>query len=86
MRLAMNLTFRKAGADWMSVVQTGWAWAMYRPSAVMERLIARASVEQRCVLGFPEPGHPYWNEDTIAAVGARFGAWGIDMSPYRKAL
>jgi hypothetical protein len=85
MRLAQNLTFKKSGAEWMSVVQTGWAWAMYRRSAVMERLIAQSSVEQRCVLGFPEPGNAYWSEQTIAAVAARFGAWGIDMSPYEAA-
>jgi hypothetical protein len=86
MRLAMNLTFRRREAEWMSVVQTGWAWAMYRRSAVMERLIAQASPEQRCVLGFPEPGNTYWTPETVAAVGARYGAWGIDMSPYREAL
>ena len=85
-RLALNATFRKAGSEWISVLQPGWAWAMYRRSQVMERLIAEASVEQRCVLGFPRPGHPYWTRQTVAAVAARFGALGIDMTPYAEAL
>ena len=59
---------------------------MYRPTAPMERLIAQASVEQRCVLGFPKPGHAYWTRDTIEAVAARYGPFGIEMAPYLEAL
>lgn len=85
-RLAQNLTFRRAGSEWVSTVHTGWAWAMYRPSQVMERLIAQSSVDQRCVLGFPAPGHSYWTAETVAAVEARFGPLGMDTSPYANAL
>lgn len=85
LRLAMNLTYRKAGHDWMGVLHQGWSWAMYRRSQVMERLIARASPDQRAVLGFPKPGHPYWNAQTLAAVEARYANLGIDMTPYRTA-
>ena len=85
-RLAQNLTFRKAESEWVSTLQAGWAWAMYRQSQVMERLIARASVDQRCVLGFPAPGHAYWTPQTLAAVEARYGPLGMDLSPYAEAL
>ena len=85
-RLAQNMTFRKASSEWVSVLQPGWAWAMYRPSQVMEKLIANASVEQRCVLGFPAPGHSYWTRDTVDAVGARYGPLGMDMTPYERDL
>lgn len=86
MRAVHNLTFRKAGSEWVSTLHTGWAWAMYQRSLPMERLIARASVEQRCVLGFPAPGHRYWTPETVAAVGARFGPLGMDMAPYENSL
>ncbi len=86
LRLTLNMTFRNAESEWISTLSRGWSWAMYRPSLVMERLIARASVEQRCVLGFPRPGHSYWTQATIAAVQARYGALGIDMTPYQHAL
>jgi hypothetical protein len=52
----------------------------------MERLVARASVEQRCVLGFPAPGHCYWTPETVGAVGAHFGPLGMDMTPYERKL
>ena len=86
MRLVHNMTFRRAGGEWISTLHSGWAWAMYRRSKVMERLIASATVEPRCVLGFPEPGHPYWTTETVAAVSARYGALGIDMTAYEQAL
>ncbi len=86
LRLTMNMTFRKAESEWISTLSPGWAWAMYRPSRVMERLIADASVEQRTVLGFPPPGHAYWTVETIDAVAARYAAQGIDMTAYRVAL
>jgi hypothetical protein len=76
------MTFRRAESEWISTLHKGWAWAMYRPSQNMEKLIATASVEQRCVLGFPPPGHAYWNADTRAALAARYGPWGIDLTPY----
>lgn len=85
-RLAQNLTFRKAESEWISTLQAGWAWAMYRPSQVMEHLVANASVDQRCVLGFPAPGHAYWTPLTVAAVEARYGPLGMDLSEYRQAL
>jgi hypothetical protein len=82
-RLAQNLTFRKAGHDWVSTLHTGWAWSMYQRTRLMEQLIAGASVDQRCVLGFPAPDDPYWNADTVAAVEARYGPLGFDATPYR---
>lgn len=85
-RLAHNLTFRKAEASWISTLHPGWAWAMYKPDQRMERLIAQATPEQRSVLGFPAPGDPYWDSDKISAVEARYGALGFDAAPYRQQL
>lgn len=59
---------------------------MYRKDKLMEKLVAQATVEQRGVLGFPPPGHEYWTAQTVAAVEARYQAFGIDMTPYRSAL
>jgi hypothetical protein len=81
-RVVQNLTFRKASSEWISTLHEGWAWAMYRRSQVMERLIAEASIDQRCVLGFPPPGHPWWTPDTVAAVEARYSAFQLDLSAY----
>jgi hypothetical protein len=86
LRLAQNLTFRKAASEWVSVLHPGWAWGMYRPGQQTERLVATCSVDQRCVLGFPEPGHPYWNRATVGAINARYGPLGFDVTPYERAL
>ena len=85
-RMVQNLTFKLARSQWVSVLHPGWSWGMYRPSATMENLIAKSSVEQRTVLGFPAPGDEYWCDETIEAVGARYAAYGIDMEPYQQAL
>ena len=82
LRLVVNMTFKKAPSDWVSNLHVGWSWAMYRKTLQMEKLVATSSVEQRCVLGFPKPGHSYWNKDTLLAVCARYGKLGMDMQPY----
>jgi len=83
LRLAHNITYRKAAAEWISTLHVGWAWSAYQRSKAFERLIAQASLEQRAVLGFPQPGSDYWCDETIAAVEARYGVFGMDMTPYR---
>jgi len=86
LRLVQNLTFRRAECEWISTLHVGWAWSAYRRDKFLEKLIAGATLDQRAVLGFPQPGSAYWSEATIAAVGARHGAFGMDMAPYREAL
>ena len=86
MRLAHNISFRRSDCEWISTVHKGWAWSMYASNHVMERLIARGSVQQRCALGFPEPGHPYWTRATLDAVRARFDFEDMDMAPYEAGL
>lgn len=81
-RLAHNMTFRRAECEWISTLHVGWSWAMYRDDKFMERLIASASLDQRAVLGFPQPGSSYWCDETRDAVLARYGAFGFDVSPY----
>jgi hypothetical protein len=82
-RLVHNITYRKADAEWISVLHVGWAWSAYRKNKFLEKLIAGASLTQRAVLGFPQPGSDYWCEETLQAVAARYGVFGMDMKPYR---
>ena len=85
-RLAHNLTFRRAHCEWISTLHIGWSWSAYQTPGYLERLISQASLEQRAVLGFPQPGSSYWTPATIAAVEARHAAFGMDMTPYRDAV
>lgn len=83
-RIAENLCFRRADSEWISTLHPGWAWSMYRPDQAVEKLVAQATVEQRCVLGFPPPGHAHWSSERLEAVRARYGPLGMDMTPYEK--
>ena len=81
-RLVTNITYRKAEAEWISTLHTGWAWSAYSDDKFLEKLIASSSLDQRAVLGFPQPGSNYWCPETLAAVDARYGMFGFDIRPY----
>ncbi len=82
-RLVQNITYRRAHCEWISTLHVGWAWKAYRDNKHLEKLIAASSLDQRAVLGFPQPGSDYWCAETIAGVEARYGMFGMDMTPYR---
>mmetsp|Transcript_31792 Transcript_31792/g.44498 ORF Transcript_31792/g.44498 Transcript_31792/m.44498 type:complete len:356 (+) Transcript_31792:67-1134(+) len=88
-RYVMNITYRRKDAEWIGNWQGGWAKRNYLlcwPERRLESTIANLLPPQRTVLGFPEPGHRYWNKFTLAAVAARYSKFGMDMEPYRKAM
>jgi hypothetical protein len=63
---------------------TTWGGKMAWPKQAPERwakLLPQCSVRERDVFGFPRPGDPYWNEQTLADVAMRYP--GMDMAPYR---
>jgi hypothetical protein len=65
---------------------TTWRGKMSWPKSAPHRwakLIPRCTVRERDLFGFPRPGDPYWNEQTLTDVAARYP--GIDMTPYRTA-
>jgi ectoine hydroxylase-related dioxygenase (phytanoyl-CoA dioxygenase family) len=56
-------------------------WSRMGENPELQRFVERATPRRREVLGFPPPGHPYWNDETLAAVALRYPK--MDMSPYR---
>jgi hypothetical protein len=46
------------------------------------KLIPQCSVRERDLFGFPRPGDPYWDAQTLADVAARYP--GIDLTPYEQ--
>lgn len=65
-------------------LQSGWVQQVFRTGSEMTRFLTRASVEQRALIGFPEPGDPYWNEETLSGVALRYPE--LDLSPYAAAM
>lgn len=56
-------------------------WSSRGESPEMQHFIERATPRNREVVGFPPPGHHYWNDETLAAVAMRYPR--MDMTPYR---
>lgn len=76
-RFTLLLDFEARGPSWTGKV----AWPNHATGPAWHELMARATVRERDLFGFPKPGDPYWNEQTLADVGARYP--GMDMAPYR---
>ena len=81
-RHVVNLGYRKESCDWMTTWNPGWARPMYHSTFFLEKLIAKMTVKQRNILGFPKPGHKYWNSGTLDAVAKRYEPFGFDITPY----
>lgn len=75
-RFTHHMGYRAASDQWL------WYAHAQRLGATseMQRFITRASPRQRALLGFPPPGHGYWNPETIEGTAAMYP--GIDMSVY----
>jgi hypothetical protein len=79
-RFFFNLAYRAAGADWVGANP----WPRKGNMAHLTPLVERCSVRQLEALGFPPPGHDYWDEATLAGAADRYP--GLDLSPWRAAL
>ncbi len=78
-RFMLHVSFKPPDTDWLgsqSLPAAGedMAW---------NRFMQHTNVRQLRVLGFPEPGHRYWTEETLAGVAARYPF--LDMAPWRDA-
>jgi hypothetical protein len=78
-RFLLHVAFKPAATDWIGYQ----AWPIKGYTAEFHKFVSTASPRQLAVLGFPKPGHPYWTEETLAGVAARYP--GLDMGPWRVA-
>jgi hypothetical protein len=76
-RFSILADYQPRGMTWAGKM----AWPKQAPHRWAE-LIPRMSVRERDLFGFPRPADPYWNDQTIAGVAARYP--GIDMTPYHS--
>ncbi len=64
-----------------------WTGKLAWPNASLGRgwveMIERATPDERALFGFPRPGDPYWDAQTLRDVQLRYPA--MDMTPYRAA-
>ena len=79
-RIMIHVSFRHRDAGWGGYQ----AWPFRGFSPELTKYVQQATPRQLALLGVPLPGHPYWNEATLAGVQARYP--GLDMSAWRAAL
>ncbi len=79
-RVMMHVSYRLATAEWAQYQ----AWAYKGFSAEWHNFVQASGPTELTLVGFPPPGHAYWNDDSITRVNARYP--GLDMAPWRNAL
>jgi hypothetical protein len=78
-RFMLHVAYKPVATDWLGFQ----AWPQAAEGRAWHRFMEQATLRQLTVLGFPEPGHPYWNEETLLGVAARYPK--LDMTPWRRA-
>lgn len=76
-RFALLADYQARGPAWAG--KMAWPNQAQHPGFV--EVIERATVRERDVFGFPRPGDPYWNHQTLDGVQQRYP--NMDMTPYR---
>jgi len=76
-RFALLADYDVWGPRWTGRV----AWAERATQPDWFEIVERATPRERSVFGWPAPGDPYWDEQTLADTQARYP--GADLTPYR---
>ncbi|WP_078980912.1 phytanoyl-CoA dioxygenase family protein [Embleya scabrispora] len=79
-RFTMHVNYRPASADWA----LRGPWADRSHDSAWYRFVERATANQLALFGFPPPGHPFWNPDTLRAMAQRYPT--LDLSPWERPL
>jgi hypothetical protein len=77
-RFSLLVDFQARGTTWGGKM----AWPKDSPNR-WAKFMPQCTVRQRDLFGFPRPGDPYWNQQTLDDVAARYP--GMDMTPYGPA-
>ncbi|HVV38476.1 MAG TPA: phytanoyl-CoA dioxygenase family protein [Acidimicrobiales bacterium] len=76
-RFFFNLGYRIGGTDWVGALP----WPRRGIDPRIPAWLSQLSTRQLCALGFPPPGHPYWDDETLAATQARYPQ--MDLTGFR---
>ena len=79
-RIMMHVSVRPAEAEWGQY--QAWGYKGFSPE--WHNFVQSSGPAELALVGFPRPGHRYWDEESISRVNARYP--GLDMSPWRDAL
>jgi hypothetical protein len=74
-RFSLLVDFQSRGTTWGGKM----SWPKQSPER-WAKLMPQCTVRERDLFGFPRPGDPYWNAQTLADTALRYP--GMDMTPY----
>jgi Phytanoyl-CoA dioxygenase (PhyH) len=77
-RFMLHVSFKPVATDWLG----SQAWPGAAEGLAWHRFMQTSTEAQLTVLGFPEPGHPYWTTETLRGVAARYPL--LDLTPWRR--
>ena len=75
-RFTVHVSFRRASNEWA----TRTAWANHSHERAWYEFVARATMRQLLLFGFPPPGHPYWTPHALHYTAQRYP--GLDTVPF----
>ncbi len=78
-RFVLLADYMARGPAWTGRIH----WADRALSPYWSEVMENATVRERDLFGFPRPGDPYWDAQTIRDVGRRYP--NMDMTPYAEA-
>jgi hypothetical protein len=78
-RFMLHVSYKPVATDWLG----SQAWPGAAEGMAWHRFMQQTNVRQLTMLGFPAPGHRYWNEETLRGVARRYPL--LDMTPWRQA-
>jgi hypothetical protein len=78
-RFMLHVAFKPATSDFGGYQ----AWPIKGYSTEWFDFVRQASPRQLALFSIPRPGDPYWTEETLAGVAARYQ--GLDIEPWRTA-
>jgi hypothetical protein len=78
-RFMVHVSYKPVDTDWLG----SQAWPGAAEGLAWHRFMQQTNVRQLTMLGFPEPGHPYWNAETLRGVSRRYPL--LDMTPWMQA-
>jgi hypothetical protein len=79
-RFAMLVDMTARGWPWNGKM----AWPDHAEGAGMPEAMAKMTVRQRDLFGWPPPGSDYWNAQTLRDVKLRYPD--MDMTPYAEGV
>jgi ectoine hydroxylase-related dioxygenase (phytanoyl-CoA dioxygenase family) len=79
-RVILNVSFRAAHQEWVGF----HSWQPDSTKRAWREMVAARTPAELEVIGFPPPGHEFWDEEMIEQTTLRYP--GLDMLPWRESL